>query len=94
MGYDFSRMSCLLVEDNKFMRGVLRIVMESLGVRNYYFAQDGKEAVEIIQLRSGTLKAAGIGGIDCIISDVVMPGICCCVGSAGPNIRRIVSCRS
>ena len=29
MGYDSSRMSCLLVENNKFMRGVLRIVMES-----------------------------------------------------------------
>lgn len=57
------------------MQGVLRIVMDSLGVRNYYFASDGKEAVEIIQLRSGTLKAAGSGGIDCVISDVVMPGI-------------------
>ena len=29
MGYDSSRMSCLLVEDKKFMRGVLCIVMES-----------------------------------------------------------------
>ena len=48
MGYDFSRMSCLLVEDNKFMRGVLRIVMESLGVRNYHFAAVGKEAIEIL----------------------------------------------
>lgn len=57
------------------MQGVLRIVMDSLGVQNYYFASDGKEAVEIIQLRSGTLKAAGAGGIDCIITDVVMPGI-------------------
>ena len=75
MGYDFSRMSCLLVEDNKFMQGVLRIVMDSLGVRNYYFAQDGKEAIEILQLRSGTLKAVGSGGIDVVISDVVMPGI-------------------
>ena len=75
MGYDFSRMSCLLVEDNKFMRGVLRIVMESLGVRNYHFAADGKEAIEILQIRSGTLKQAGSGGIDCVISDVVMPGI-------------------
>ena len=44
------------LEDNKFMQDVLRIVMDSLGVRNYYFASDGKEAVEIIQLRSGTLK--------------------------------------
>jgi len=75
MGYDFSRMSCLLVEDNKFMRGVLRIVMGSLGVRNYHFAADGKEAIEILQIRSGTLKQAGSGGIDCVISDVVMPGI-------------------
>ena len=57
------------------MQGVLRIVMGSLGVQNYHFASDGKEAVEIIQLRLGTLKAADSGGIDCVISDVVMPGI-------------------
>ncbi len=75
IGYDFSRMSCLLVEDNKFMRGVLRIVMEYLGVRKYFFAADGKEAIEILLIRSGTLKQAGSGGIDCVISDVVMPGI-------------------
>ena len=49
MGYDSSRMSCLLVEDNKFMRGVLRIVMESWGgSRNYHFAADGKEAIDIL----------------------------------------------
>lgn len=75
MGYDFSRMSCLLVEDNKFMRSVLRIVMDSLGVQNYYFAQDGREAIEILKIRSGTLKSIGAGGIDIVISDVVMPGI-------------------
>ena len=49
--------------------------MYSLGVQNYYFDSDGKEAVEIIQLRSGALKAAGVGGIKGIVSDVVMPGI-------------------
>jgi len=35
------------------MQGVVDIVMYSLGVQNYYFASDGKEAVEIIQLRFG-----------------------------------------
>ena len=30
------------------MRGVLRIVMESLGVRNHHFAADGKEAIEML----------------------------------------------
>ena len=57
------------------MRGVLCIVMEYLGVRKYHFAADGKEAIEILLLRSGTLKQAGSGGIDCVISGVVMPGI-------------------
>ena len=41
-------MSCLLLEDNKFTRGVMRIVMESLGVPNYHFVADGKEAIEIL----------------------------------------------
>ena len=57
------------------MQGVLGIVMYSLGVQNYYFDSDGKEAVEIIQPRSGALKAAGVGGIKSVVSDVVMPGI-------------------
>ncbi|MEC7397597.1 MAG: hypothetical protein VX639_10655 [Pseudomonadota bacterium] len=48
IGYDFSRMSCLLAEANKFMRGVLRIVMEFFGVRNHHFAANGKEAIEIL----------------------------------------------
>ncbi len=75
MGYDFSRMTCLLVEDNKFMRSVMRICMDSLGVQSYYFAQDGREAIDILKIRSGTLKEAGAGGIDLVLSDVVMPGI-------------------
>ena len=41
-------MSCLLVEDNRFMRVVLCIVMEYLGVRKYHFAADGKEAIDIL----------------------------------------------
>ena len=49
------------------MQGVLGIVMYSLGVQNYYFDSDGKEAVEIIQLRSGALKTSGVGGIKPII---------------------------
>ena len=56
------------------MRGVLRVVMDSLGVRDYHFAQDGKDAVENIQLCSGTLKGAG-GVIDCMMPDVLMPGV-------------------
>ena len=75
MGYDFSRMTCLLVEDNKFMRSVMRICMDSLGVQSYYFAQDGREAIDILKIRAGTLKEAGAGGIDLVLSDVVMPGI-------------------
>ena len=57
------------------MRGVLRIVMDSLGVQKYHFAADSKEAIEILLIRLGTLKQAGSGGIDYMIADVVMPGI-------------------
>ena len=67
-------MFCLLAEDNTLMRGVLHIVMDSENVRYYNFVQGGKEAVEIIRLCLGPLKGAD-GGIDCIISDVLMPGI-------------------
>ena len=42
------------------MREVLHILMDSQGVRNYRFAQDSKEAVEINQLCTGTLESAGL----------------------------------
>ena len=48
MLYDLSRIPRLLLVDNKFMRGVLRIVMEFFGVRNHHFAANGKEAIEIL----------------------------------------------
>lgn len=60
MGCDFSRMSCLLAENNTFMREVLHLLMNSQGVRNYHFAQDGKEVVEINQLCSVALAGAGL----------------------------------
>ena len=74
MGYDFIHMFCLWAEDNTCIGGVLHILMDSENVRNYNFVQGGKEAVEIIRLCLGPLKGAD-GGIDCVISDVLMPGI-------------------
>ncbi len=55
MGCDFSRMSCLLAENNTFMREVLHILMNLQGVRNYHFAQGRKEVVGINQLCSVAL---------------------------------------
>ena len=42
------------------MREVLHLLMNSQGVRNYHFAQDGKEVVEINQPCSVALAGAGL----------------------------------
>ena len=60
MGCDFSRMFCLLAENNTFMREVLHVLMHWQGVRNYHFAQGRKEVVGINQLCSVALAGAGL----------------------------------
>ena len=60
MGCDFSRMSCLLAENNTFMREVLHILMNLQVVRNYHFAQGRKEVVGMNQLCSVALAGAGL----------------------------------
>ena len=42
----FDRLSVLLVDDNRFMRGVLHTLLQAFGVHRIYDAGDGSEALQ------------------------------------------------
>jgi len=46
--WDFSRISCLIAEDNPHMRAILRSVLSGFGIRSVFEAGDGAEALELV----------------------------------------------
>ena len=59
---DFSEFYILVVEDNAFMRNLIRRMLQGVGVRNVLEARDGSEALELI----------GREHIDLILADWLM----------------------
>jgi CheY-like chemotaxis protein len=56
--------SALVVEDNELMASTMRMMLESLGYTVHY-APTARQALNILD---------GGGGVDLVISDIVMPG--------------------
>ncbi|MEP2707456.1 MAG: response regulator [Roseibium sp.] len=46
--WDFSKVSCLIAEDNPHMRAILRSVLSGFGIRSIFEASDGAEALELV----------------------------------------------
>ncbi|MEP3049337.1 MAG: response regulator [Roseibium sp.] len=46
--WDYSKMSCLIAEDNPHMRAILRSVLSGFGIRSVFEASDGAEALELV----------------------------------------------
>ena len=49
-GYNIERLSFLLVDDNEFMRSVIRAMLKSMGSRYIVEARDGGEALKRLQV--------------------------------------------
>ena len=62
-GYDFSGVTVLVVDDSRYMRKIVRILLQGLGVRNVIEAEDGVDAFREFRTRS----------VDIILVDWEMP---------------------
>ena len=72
---DLERLSVLIVEDNGFIRDLLSDVMRSIGIGRIFTAEDGRDAIELLQTVATDPLKAGISVIDIIVSDVFMPSL-------------------
>ncbi|MBT3787142.1 MAG: response regulator [Alphaproteobacteria bacterium] len=72
---DLERLSVLIVEDNSFIRDLLSDVMRSIGIGRIFTAEDGRDAIELLQTVATDPLKAGISVIDIVISDVYMPSL-------------------
>jgi len=72
---DLERLSVLIVEDNSFIRDLLSDVMRTIGIGRIFTAEDGRDAIELLQTVATDPLKAGISVIDIVISDVYMPSL-------------------
>lgn len=70
-GWD--RLTVMVVEDNRFMRDLLCSTLSALGIENIIAEDDGASAIRRLKLSRTNPKAAGLGTVDIILADYVMP---------------------
>lgn len=70
-GWD--RLTVMVVEDNRFMRDLLCSTLSAFGVENIIAEDDGASAIRRLKLSRTNPKAAGLGTVDIILADYVMP---------------------
>ncbi|MBL4691867.1 MAG: response regulator, partial [Magnetovibrio sp.] len=66
---DITQINLLIVEDNVHFRMLMRSILQALGVSNLEEAQDGLEALELLETQSPDLvivdwKMEGIDGVE------------------------------
>lgn len=64
---EFSKLNILMIDDESFMRGLIRRVLRDMGVKNIREAADGQRALDILN--------ANEERIDLIICDLQMPNM-------------------
>lgn len=69
VAYNLERFNVLLVEDNLYIRSLLMHALKALTVGNIKMADDGSEAIELLQLMAVNPMKAGILNIDIILSN-------------------------
>ncbi|GIK98760.1 MAG: hypothetical protein BroJett029_29690 [Alphaproteobacteria bacterium] len=70
-GWD--RLTVMVVEDNRFMRELLCSTLTALGIENVIAEDDGASAIRRLKLSRTNPKAAGLGTVDIILADYLMP---------------------
>lgn len=67
--YHLDRLSVMLVEDNAFVRDTLSNILRSFEIRKLITCENGVQAIEFLKTAGGPNNP---GGVDLIISDLVM----------------------
>jgi len=65
----------LVVDDNSFMRELLVATLRSLGIAQAVAVPDCATAIERLKLSRTDPVAAGLGTVDLIMADYLMPGV-------------------
>jgi CheY-like chemotaxis protein len=69
----WERLTVMVVEDNRFMRDLLCSTLSAFGIENIIAEDDGASAIRRLKLSRTNPKAAGLGTVDLILADYVMP---------------------
>lgn len=69
----WERLTVMVVEDNRFMRDLLCSTLTALGIGNVIAEDDGASAIRRLKLSRTNPTAAGLGTVDIILADYVMP---------------------
>ena len=67
--YDFGMFTVLVVEDNHYMRTMLRALLYAVGVGNVLLVKDGEEATELLRKIKENPVEAGVSTVDLIFSN-------------------------
>lgn len=70
-GWD--RLTVMVVEDNRFMRDLLCSTLSAFGIEHIISEDDGASAIRRLKLSLTYPKAAGLGTVDIILADYLMP---------------------
>ncbi len=70
-GWD--RLTVMVVEDNRFMRDLLCSTLAAFGIENIIAEDDGASAIRRLKLSRTNPKAAGLGSVDIVLADYLMP---------------------
>lgn len=71
--YNFSKLSVLVVEDNKFMRSLLCSILRAFEFGRILTAENGKDAQGLIGFSASAAEFGGGLAIDVVLSDWMMP---------------------
>lgn len=67
------RLSVLIVDDSAISRSIIKRVLETLGIRLVFSAEDGFKAADFLRLVETDPQKAGTSQIDLVITDLIMP---------------------
>ncbi len=67
--YNFSMYNVLVVEDNRYMRSMMRTLLYAIGIGNVVTVAHGGEAIELLRKVKESPTSAGVSSIDIVFSN-------------------------
>ncbi len=71
----WDRLTVMVVDDNNFVRQLLVSTVKAFGMTNVVDEPDGATAIERLKLSQTDPTGAGVGTVDIILADYVMPAV-------------------